>query len=135
MLSTGCSKKHSMLATLYNFTLKKAGHCSKISIAGLFITGRHEVIYESLSRLMHPHMLSYSTPNALNTASVGSLYGTSWNADIRSGGTVTSSIIVAAGRSTFFAPLSRHTCSVLARFSTFRIVPPILKSPSITMEL
>lgn len=34
------------------------------------------------------------------------------------------------GSSTFFAPLSRHTCKLLASSSTFRIVPLILISPS-----
>ena len=34
------------------------------------------------------------------------------------------------GRSTFLAPLSRHTCNVLAKSSTLISVPPILISPS-----
>ena len=39
------------------------------------------------------------------------------------------------GISTRFAPLSRHTCNVLASSSTFIIVPLMLISPSTTKEL
>lgn len=59
----------------------------------------------------------HSTPNALNTASSALEYDIIWKELISSGGTAAICTNDVAGSSTFFAPLSKHTCKVFASFS------------------
>jgi hypothetical protein len=49
---------------------------------------------------------------------------------IRSAGTLPKSAAEEIGNSTFFAPLSKHTCRAFANSSTFIMVPLMLISPS-----
>ena len=51
-----------------------------------------------------------------------------------SGGTLPKSTLELIGINTFFAPLSKHTCSVLDKFGILFIVPPILMVPSIAVD-
>lgn len=73
----------------------------------------------------------YSTPNALDTTFSALEYDIIWKELISSGGTAAICTNDVAGSSTFFAPLSKHTCKVFASFSPstakilfFNIVPP-----------
>ena len=58
-----------------------------------------------------------------------------FNAPTKSDGTVPRSPAEVIGSNTFFAPLSKHTCRVLANSSTLIRVPPILISPKIARLL
>ena len=73
--------------------------------------------------------MNYSTPRALNTASSAEAYGINWNELISSGGTVVKSTNEMLGSKTFFAPESKHTCSMLAKSSVLINVPLIEISP------
>lgn len=52
-----------------------------------------------------------------------------------SGGTLPKSTAEVIGNNTFFAPESKHTCKVFAKFSTLDTVPLTLISPSTANEL
>lgn len=52
-----------------------------------------------------------------------------------SGGTVPKSTADVIGSNTFFAPESKQTCNVLAKFATFATVPLTLISQSTASEL
>ena len=77
----------------------------------------------------------YSTPNDLNTASSALLENIKLKQPTSSGGTLPKSTAEVIGNNTFFAPESKHTCKVFARFSTFDTVPLTLISLSIANEL
>lgn len=71
------------------------------------------------------HIYSYSTSNALHTASCALLKNIRLKHTTSSGGTLPKSTAELIGNSTFSATESKHTCKVFTKFSTFDTVPLI----------